>query len=477
MLRMSGEDAGFLAMELPHQPMCSGSVAVIVPPLDERGVTRPVTVADLRAHIADRLGEIPAFRWRLAQVPGRIHQPVLVDDPDFDLDYHLRSATLAPPGDDRQLEALFAAECAEQLDRRHPLWRITLVDGLQGGRQAVLSRIHHCLMDGVAALTIFSRIFSGVDHVPVQPAEPWCPGPVPGPARLLWAAMADRWRDCRELPPLVGRTVRHLSAARNERRRWPDPVPRPSDTPKSRFDQAFSSQRTYARASVSLADVKQVKDAAGVSLNDVALALVAGALRRVLLAEGTLPDRPLTASVPVGFEPSGAPVRSYGNRFSGLTTSLATDVEDPWRRLLVIHRTTKAARAVLDALGPDLLPDWLQQVPPILSEAAMRARHRALVRGQRPDANILVSNLRGPERRWQFGPAEVEDLHLVGPPSNGVGTNVMLWSYDGRMAFSALSFASALPDARGFTDAIEMAMDDLLAAVDARRRSPDTVCS
>ncbi len=181
------------------------------------------------------------------------------------------------------------------------------------------------------------------------------------------------------------------------------------------------------------------------SVNDVALAVVAGALRSYLEARDQLPARPLLASVPVGIAAPGATVRTDGNRFSSLTTSLATDVDDPWARLRVISEVTGEAKRRLGILGPELLPDWLEFVPPAAAERAVRRHARRRRRHpDKVDVNIVVSNVRGPAEPWSFGPAVAEEMYLTGPPNNGVGANIVLWDYSGRLCFGILTFADSI---------------------------------
>ncbi|MDA8341467.1 MAG: wax ester/triacylglycerol synthase family O-acyltransferase [Actinomycetota bacterium] len=464
MRRLAGEDAGFLLMELPVQPMNTQGLAIVRPAVGPDGVPVPLTPSDLHRHVTRRLGELPSFRWRVVPVPFGVGQPVYVEDPQFDVTDHLRHVTLPHPGGSAQLDALFAALGEHPLDRRHPLWQLVLVDGLADGRQAVIVRYNHCMADGVAAVTTFSRLCTGADHVPDPPAEPWQGEPIPTRSRLVAGALVDHARRLRALPLLAAETWR---AARAARAAAPGTVPDvPADTPACILNDAFTVARSYGRARLPMDRVRMVKEAAGVRVNDVALAVVGGALRRYLADTGELPDRPLTASVPVAFEPAGAAPRQWGNRFSALTTSLATDVADPWQRLARIGATTRAAKERFALARGDLMPDWLEYVPPFVAGPAVRALHRAMAEGRRkPDVNVLVSNIRGPDERWSFHTAVVEELYLSGPPSNGVGLNVMIWSYAGDLVFSVLSFADALRRPAALEEALVAALDELVASV------------
>jgi diacylglycerol O-acyltransferase len=463
--RLSGEDAGFLYMESRAQPMNSMSVGFLAPRAGADGRPSPVTLAEVRAHIESRLPELPSFRWRIVRVPLRLHHPVCVRDPDFDLDFHLRTERLAAPGTERELDALFARIAERRLDRRHPLWQVTLVDGFADGRQALIAKYHHCLADGVAAYTTFSRIYSDLAFPPLPGAGPWEPEPLPSRTRLVVDAVKDHAVQSGRLPRLISRT--RAGAAAAKARRGSAAVATPGfdgEAPGTVLNDAFTRGRAYCRPGVPLAEVKAIKDAAGVTLNDVALTIVAGGARRYLLACDALPTKPLLASVPVSNESPDAPARQAGNHFWSFTTSLATDIEDPMERLATISAVAKEARAQLDLLGADVVPQWLDHVPPFIAEPAARALVKRLQSDRsKADVNLLVSNIRGPAEPWTVFGTTVEALWVDGPPSNGVGANVMLWSYADRLLFGILCFADAVADPDAFAADVQAAHEELVA--------------
>lgn len=471
MRRLNGEDDGFFHMDLPNQPMTTMSVAVLRPP--ESG---PLTLAALRAHVEGRLDELPSFRWRVLRVPGGIHHPVAYRDPDFDLDFHLRELTLPAPGGFDELDAVVCDLASRRLDRRHPLWQLHLVHGLEGGRQALVTRTHHALMDGTAALFTFSRIYSGPDTPAVRPVEAratWSAEVLPRPRRLVAEALRDQARDLRRLPGLVRRSWHGFRAVSERAEASPIAVPAPvRDTEACSLNDAFTAERAWTPVGLPLAAMKQVKDASGTSLNDVLLAVVATAYRGYLVARDDLPSKPLTCSVPIGFEPPDAPPRQTGNWFGSLTTSLCTDVEDPWERLLTISEVMTEAKHRNDLLGETLLPEWLDVIPPFITERGVLGHNRGRDADRdTADVNVLVSNLRGPSERWHLGPALVEDLFLSGPPSNGVGSNVMVWSYADRMMLGIRSFADSLDSPAELRQRLHDALDELVTLA-AQRTTP-----
>lgn len=469
MHRLSGEDAGFLAMELPTQAMSTLAMGVLAPD-DGRG---PVTIDDVAAHVAARLDQLPSFRWRIVPVPFGLHHPMAVRDPRFDLGYHLRHVRLDPG---ETLDERFARLAEQRLDRRHPLWQLTLVDGVptaDGGAdgQALILKYHHCLADGVAASTIFSRIFSDEprDPIPGEPL-PWAPEPIPSKLALVVLAVVDHLRALLRLPGLALRSKRGYDAVKARRARAAVEVPDfQGAAPNSALNDAFTNERAYARAALDLADAKRCKDLAGTTLNDVVLATMAGGLRGYLAERHELPERPLLASVPVSFEAPDAPLRQAGNRFWSFTTTLATDVDDPVERLAAISAGAAEAKAQLATLGEDVVPAWLDLVPPIVSDPgakALVARLQAAGPDDLVDANVLISNIRGPAEPWHVLGCTVEELWIDGPPSNGVGINVMLWSYGDRLLLGMLCFADAVRDPAALTRHVEAAFAELLDAVE-----------
>ena len=466
MHRLSGEDAGFLSMEQPGQALNTIAIGTLRRP---DGTPTALTIEDVRTHVAARLDQLPSFRWRIVPVPFGLHQPMCVRDPRFDLDQHLREVTLEPG---QTTDDLVAHLAEQHLDRRHPLWQLTLVHGLPDGRQALILKYHHCLADGVAAFTTFSRIFSDAPTEPIPSVPlPWTPEPIPGAIALIVLALLDHLRALLRIPGLAARTKRGADAVKARRATAPVAVPDFSGgAPNGALNEAFTAGRTYARAAIPLADVRRVKDEAGVTLNDVVLATVAGGLRGYLDERGELPTRPLLASVPVAYEASDAPVRQAGNRFWSFTTSLATDIDHPAERLAVISATAAEAKAQLTILGPDLLPAWLDFVPPFITKPGAKAlisRLRDTPPSGLVDANVLISNIRGPAEPWSLLGCEVSDLYLDGPPSNGVGLNVMLWSYGDRLLFGILAFADALQDPAALTRHVEAAFAELADAISA----------
>src|SRR5919106_5715578 len=343
MERLTGLDAAFLALETPSSHMHVMAAMV----LDPSDVPGGFNVHTLRQLIAERLPRLEPFRRRVVEVPFGVHHPVWIEDPDFDLDYHVRRAALPAPGGRKELADLTAEIAGRQLDRRRPLWELWVVEGLEHGHVAIIAKMHHAAIDGVLGVDLMTEIFDLERHPAPKPPPEHAPQPerVPSDAELLVGAVTSIARQ----PLRAYRAVRNLtrSAVRVVQRLRSEPVSAgvPLTAPPSPLNGVLTPHRRVAFSSVPLADVKEVKRAFGVTVNDVVLAVCAGALRRYLERRGSVPDKPLLAAIP-------ASVRSsdergvMGNRVSAMFATLATQLDDPVERLLAAREGGGAAKLV-----------------------------------------------------------------------------------------------------------------------------------
>jgi hypothetical protein len=217
-----------------------------------------------------------------------------------------------------------------------------------------------------------------------------------------------------------------------------------------------------------LADLRLIREVAGVSYTDVTLAAVAGGLRSVLHAAGGLPGRSLIAECPIAFEES-VPGRQWGNKFTNIVTSLATDIEDPWARLAAISNVTAAARRCFDTFGEELWDAWLDTIPPLVTVPTMRRHYRHRRTRREANANVVVTSVRGPSRPWRIGDLEVEEVWGAGPPANGVGLLLAFISYAGRVFVGVNSVELSLPEPAHFTASITLAVSELAREAASRR--------
>ena len=471
MQRLAGSDAGFLFIESESQTSTCVDLAVLAAPADGEA---PLTLDGLRRHLAERLPLVPSLRWRLERIPFGVNHPVWIEDPDFDLDYHVRHATIAEPGTAADLDASVAAVLPELLDLRHPGWQVVLVDGLADGRQALVFKFHHALADGAALISILDGLL-GDDPAPPPPTVAV---PVPAPPRrsaLFFAGLAANLRAWLALPVMLWRTIMRFRAVEQRRKASPIPTPKPmNDAPASVLNPGPTPDRVYGRTRLPLAEVQQVKRAAGTTLSDVLLAIVAGALRNDLLARADLPDKPLVVNVPVADDDPGAGPRQWGNKFANYFSFLATDVADPAERLAAVAARNAEAKLQLEIQGPRTLSAWLDRIPPAIAEPAARGLQRRTARlRDQPDFNVLVSNVRIPNPVWHVGGQAVEEMYMSGPVADESGLNVTIVGYGDQLHVSLATNPLAVDDPEALAQRLHDELATLLVATAAPASTPE----
>ena len=464
MQRLTGLDAGYLYMETPSLHMHTLKIAV----LDPSTVPGGYRFARVKEELAKRLHLLPPFRRRLVESPLGVHHPVWIEDPDFDLDWHVRRVAVPAPGGQAELCELISDIASHQLDRRRPLWEIWVVEGLEGGRVGFVTKMHHSMADGVAAAALLANVLE-TEPDPVEPRppdRPWTPEPVPGRFRLFLSALLDLCVTLLGLPALLGRTIQGMRRVNEVRKANPDvPSATPLNTPRTRFNGSLTPHRVFATTTMALDDVKAVRKAFDVTVNDVVLALCAGALLRYLDKHGEHPDKPLLAGVPISTEgPTDTP-RLAGNNVSNLFVSLRTDIDDPVARLHAIHASAVVAKEVFRALGVDMLADWSELTPPKPLAAFMRLYSRfRLADYHPPPQNVVISNVPGPPLPLYVAGARLDELYSTGPILEGIGLNITVWSYLGTLYFGLISCRELMPDLWDLAGLLPEALDELVAA-------------
>jgi len=460
---MTGLDAKFLYSETPTAHMHTIKVAVSNVSAVEGGFSYD-TLTEVLGQLLVRL---PPFRRRIVAVPWGLGHPVWLEDPEFDLRRHVRRLVLDGPGTDHQLAAAIAVFASTPLPRDRPLWELLVIEGVAGGRIAVVVKIHHAVADGSAAVALLRNAVQAatVEPSPEPIDDPWHPDEFPTDRHLLTMAGREQVARWKGLPRLVRQSVTQTRASELLRRSFVPKPPLPLHrVPKTSFNVSITAERTYAMTELPLEDLRGIRRSAGATLNDVYLAVCGGALRRYLLDRGELPDRPLLASVPVSTDPDVA--RMSGNRVDNLYVSIGTDVADPVQRLALIHAGSKAAKEVRGLLGHDLLAQRADIVPPQIYNSVVRVWSRSHIADRlHPPLNVVLSNVAGPYDRIFFGPIELEALYSVGPILEGIGLNITAWSYAGALGVSVLACPASVPDPWLIIDALHDSLDELRTAV------------
>jgi diacylglycerol O-acyltransferase / wax synthase len=466
MRRLSGLDAGFLYMETPTLHMHTLKISVV----DPATVPGGYSFETVKQVLADRLHLLPMFRRRIAEVPFGLHHPLWVEDGAFDIANHVRQVSVAAPGGIRELAAVCSNVAGRPLDRSRPLWELWVVEGLEDGHVGFVAKIHHCVADGVAAAEMLAGIMltdpdAAAEPVPAPPT-PWRAESLPPKSVLILDALRARLLGLLDIPALLRRTIRGVRAAGRRRKSADVSPPTPFAAPNTRFNGALSPNRLFVMTTMALDDVKAIKSALEVTLNDVVLAVTAGALRRYLQRHDELPDKPLVAGVPVSTRQGATDDEEYrANSVSNMFTALRTDIADPVERVKAISAVTKVAKEVHQALGADMLADWSELTPPRPFAAWMRTYSRLrLAERHRPPINLVVSNVPGPSVPLHIAGGRLVSLYSMGPILEGIGLNVTVWSYLDQLNWGVVSTPEAMPDLWDFTRDLHDALDELRKA-------------
>jgi WS/DGAT/MGAT family acyltransferase len=467
MRQLTSLDAQFLAVETPRTYGHVGGLAVYDPSAAPGG---KLGMPDVCTLVAERLHMLPPFRWRLVEVPFGLDHPYWVEDPDFDIDFHIRESAIPPPGDDRSLADVVARIFARPLDRKHPLWELYLIQGLKDGRVAMLTKVHHSVVDGVTGAEILSVLLDlSPEGRELPPREPAHDGErIPSDLEMLGRGLAglprQPLRALRAAPstlanlvdvPGVGRVpgmrtfgrvasrVRGFTGAARTDSRVLEMQTAP--VPRTRFNGPISAHRRYAFGSLSLDTVKALKNELGITVNDVVVTLCATAVRDWLLERGELPDEPLVSMIPVSVRAEHE-YGSFGNRVSMMIVPIPTNVDDPRERLLKAHEYLLSAKERHRAIPANLLTDATAFIPPAV--AAMAARTTLDIMGRlRPPLNVVISNVPGP-REPLYGAGSLLEAHFpVSVIADGVGLNITAMSYRDHIDFGIVADREMVGDA------------------------------
>ena len=467
MERLSGLDASFLYLESPTNHMHVAATMTFDPSTVEGGYSFEKTKDIVRR----RLHLIPQFRRRLAAVPFNLHHPVWVEDPDFDLDYHMRRIAAPAPGSYHELADIAGDVASRQLDRSRPLWELYVVEGLEHGHIGVVAKMHHSTIDGVSGANMMVHLFD-LEPDPAEPdeEEEWEPEHLPSDAELVVNAMRSRLKRPLQVASVIPKAAQSVVNVVRERRST-DTVspPAPLTAPRTSFNGAITPHRKVAYTIASLSDVKAIKNAFGTTVNDVVLAVVGGGLRRYLQRTGQLPDKSLIATVPISVRPPEGEDAGVGaNKVSAMFTSLATNVADPVERLHTIHEVTKGAKEEHNAIGADMLQSLTEFAAPRLFGLAMRLYSGMKLADRGPVIhNLVISNVPGPPFPLYFAGAKLVSLFPLGPVMEGAGLNITVISYLDDIDIGLMVCRESVPDVWDMAADIAESLAELKKVADA----------
>jgi diacylglycerol O-acyltransferase / wax synthase len=455
--RLSALDAEFLHLEDGIVHMHIGGVSVFADP--------PPAYRDLEALVASKLHLIPRYRQRVRSVPLELGRPVWVDDPHFDLHYHLRHTALPAPGDDAAFCRLMGRLMSQPLDRARPLWETWLVEGLEGGRWALVFKVHHCMVDGIAGVGLLTAVLDIERYSTSTEPQPWQPRPEPpGPLKVL-----DAWRGLASnaLTAAAGipRAVAHpvvatrsglataLGLARFARRLVP--------TRPLSIEGSIGPHRVWAHSSASLADVKTIRSAFGGTVNDVVLAAVSGGYRALLEERGDDPDKAVVRSlVPVSTrhdDAHGVP----DNRVSALLYELPVHLADPVERLEAVHaQMTRLKSSHISEAGESVTTIG-NLAPPMVVGPVSRLAIRSMQRFGQRSLNTVTTNVPGPQFPLYCLGHEMLQYRPFVPISHGLRVGTAILSYNGVLNFGVTGDYSSMPDVGVLAAAVPAEIEEL----------------
>lgn len=461
--RMSPQDASFLWVEDDTNPMHVGSVAVFEGP--------PPTYGDLVRMVVGKLHLVPRYRQKVRFVPLQLGRPVWVDDPHFQILYHIRHTAVPRPGADEQLRNLAGRVLAQHLDRTKPLWELWMVEGLRDDRWAMVSKTHHAMVDGVAGTDLMSVLFEQSPDAPLPKQTSWTPSREPSGAELLADAFADGvLSPVRRLQglPLAARLSRidareTLKLWRGFAARWTVPKPTPSS-----LNGPIGPHRRWNWFRSSLADVKEIRGVLGGTINDVVLTVITRGFRDLLLERGESVDGKVVRTlVPVsvrGPEERG----TLNNRVSGLFPDLPVGIRDPVERLEVIRRQMTGLKESRQAVAGDVLTRMAGFAPPMW--LALSARMGTSL----PQRLIqtVTTNIPGPQTPLYVRGRRLEDCYPYVPIGGQVRIGIAIFSYAGQLNYGATGDYDSVPDLDVLCKGIEVGTEELLEIARSRAQKP-----
>jgi WS/DGAT/MGAT family acyltransferase len=459
--RLNPLDVSFLYMETPTTAMHVGGVAVFDPPEGGFDYDRLVEL------IRQRIALVPRYRQKVRLVPGRLANPVWVDDGDFDVTYHVRRSALPKPGNGAQLRDLVGRLQSRQLDRHRPLWEIYLVEGLEGGRVGIITKTHHAMVDGVSAVDIGTVILDVTPEPREVPADDWQPRREPRGTTLMLGAVTDLVKRPTQAVDTARAAVVDARATANKLAGVAGGVlssvasmARPA--PDSPLNVRIGEQRRFGMARTDLEDYKRVREAHGGTVNDVVLTTVAGALRSWLMTRGeaVTPTTTIRAMVPVSVR-AESQQGQLGNRVSSYFVDLPVGEGNAVMRLHQVSFAMRGHKESGQAVGADAIVQLSGFAPPTLHSLGARVASGFT----RRLFNLVVTNVPGPQFPLYAAGARMLEMYPVVPLAKGQAVSIGLTSYDGGVFYGLNADRDAMPDIDVLAGLIEESLVELVGTV------------
>jgi WS/DGAT/MGAT family acyltransferase len=472
MHQLNGMDAMFIHQESERAPMHISPLMIYAP---HSATDEPLSYAKMLALFQSNLHKSPVFRRKLIKVPLNLDQPYWVEDPEFNLEFHVRHIALPRPGDWHQLCTMVARLHSRGLDMTRPLWEAYIIEGLDNvagmpkGSFALLLKVHHAAIDGVSGAEIITAIHSlAPNEEPDARGDDWEPEPNPPLWKLLSRSYVNSWRTpVRMLGTASQIAPRFFRASQNANRQ----AKGEHKIIHTRFNGRVSNYRVADAVCMDLADIKSIKNAvAGATINDVMVSIIGGALRAYLIDKDELPATSLTAAAPISVR-SDNEKDSAGNRVSVMMMPLGTDIANAKKRLAAVHAGAIESKAYSSALGADILSDITSGLSPQIASLGVRAAGMlAMMPNKVNPANVIISNVPGPQMPLYLGSARLHTLLGLGPVMDNIGLFHAVMSYNGAMSITFVCCREMLPDPEFYARCLEKSLHDLKRAVSKPKR-------
>lgn len=467
MEQLSPMDASFLYFETANAPMHIGSVAIYDQATVDGGV---LAFKEILKNYESRLHLARSFRQRIVRVPLSLDHPYWLEDPDFDLEYHVRHIALPKPGDWRQLCIQVARLHARPMDTTRPLWEFTVIEGLDNveglpkGSFAIVSKVHHAAIDGVSGAEMTAAVHDiEVDAVPPPPEKAWLPERMPTAVELLSRTSVNNVRQPFKLARVVAESVPAL--ARLGIGLSAGKLKRVGAVPRTRFNGKVSPHRVFDGRSFKLSDIRAIKNAVeGATVNDAVIAIVGGALNKYLSSKNELPKDSLIAMAPISVR-SKDQQKSAGNQVSAMSVAVRSDIADPLERLVAVFESTTNSKEMTNAIGASTLTDYSQFIPSTVAGLAARLyTNLGLANRITPIFNTVITNIPGPQIPLYMTGARLVTQFGLGPILDGMGIIHPVFSYCGEITISFTSCREMIPDPAFYAACIQESFDEMLAA-------------
>lgn len=461
--QLTKQDVLFVAGETAKVYQHTGGLVL----LDASG-RQDFNFKSFRAHVEQRISQIPHFHWKLHEVPLGLDLPYWVEDENFSFDHHIKRIAVPSPGDREALGEVVAHLYSKHLDRSRPLWEMWFIEGLADGRCAILQKLHHCMMDGQGASKLGEIMSDFEPDAPPREIEHSITEARAGEVPSQWQRSSNAALNLARFPAEASREIfgmvrprlwQQLTGKKKEAKQKPV-------VPQAFFNGDIGSERGFVFGSVPLSDIKMIKNSLEVSINDVVLALVGSSMRAYMLAQGDLPAEPLRTGIAISLRTEADD--EFSNKVTNASVTLATHLEDPLKRLRAIHEETEQAKREARG-GAKGMMEVMQMMPPLLVSTlvgAMPADSASQLMG----SNLIVSNVRGIDEAMYIAGARMETMYPMSIITPGIGINFTCVSYAGKVDFGVTIEPELVPDAWFIIDELHVALQEYLALAGKRSR-------